>query len=113
MSRIAAVWFPVLGLAFAVAGADKLYGLRGYRMMFRHWGWSERQMRAVGASEVLGGALLLAPATRRAGGVLLAATSATVLTAELRHREGSLGGPRLALLAAAVTALLPRPARGR
>lgn len=111
MKRIASIWFPVLGLAFAVAGADKLYGLRGYRMMFRQWGWTERQMRAVGMSEVIGGALLLPSCTRRAGGALLAATSATVLTAELRHGEGSLGAPRLALLAAAATAFLPRPAR--
>ena len=111
MTRIASFWFPVLGLAFGLAGADKIYGQRGYRLMFRHLGWSERRMRGVGGSEMLGGALLLPAATRPLGGALLVATCATVLTAELRHGKGSLGVPRLALLAAAATALLPRPAR--
>ena len=106
-------WFSLLGFAFVVAGADKLYGQRGYRMMFRHWGWSERRMRAVGLAEALGGAMLACPvpAMRRTGGALLVGTSATVLTAELRHGEGGHGVPRLALLLAAATAFWPRAAR--
>ncbi len=106
-------WFPLLGLAFAIAGADKLYGQRGYRVMFRHWGWSERRMRAVGLAETLGGSMLMCPEplVRRTGGVLLVGTSATVLTAELRHGEARHGAPRLMLLLAAATALLPRAAR--
>ena len=106
-------WFPLLGLAFAIAGADKLYGQRGYRVMFRHWGWSERRMRAVGLAELAGGSMLMCPApyVRRTGGAVLVAASGTMLAAELSHHEGKLGAPRLALLVAAATALLPRSAR--
>lgn len=105
MSRT--TWFGLLGLGFAVAGIDKLFGLRSYERMFRHWGWSEEAMRAVGAAELTGGIMVGVPATRRIGGAMLAATSATVLTAELRRSEGKLAAPRLTLLAAALTAFLP------
>ncbi len=110
-AALAGTWFPLLALGFAVAGADKLFGQRGYRVMFRHWGWSERRMRGVGALETLGGALLLARTTRPLGGAMLVATCAGVLQAELRHGEARHGVPRLGLLLAAATALLPRGTR--
>ena len=34
-------WFPLLGLGFAAAGADKLLGTRAYDQLFAKWGWSE------------------------------------------------------------------------
>jgi len=40
MARIGSYLFPLLGAAFAVAGADKIIGNRGYASMFRHLGWS-------------------------------------------------------------------------
>ena len=95
------LWCSVLGLGFAVAGADKLFGLRAYERMFRHWGWSETGMRLIGAAELAGGLLVACPRTRRLGGAVLTASSAAVLAAELQHGEGGLALARLALMAAA------------
>jgi len=106
MARIGSYFFPALGAAFAVAGADKIIGDRGYARMFRHLGWSRGGMRAVAAAELAGGALLAAGSTRRLGGAILAATSATVLASEMRHGDGQLALPRATLLVAALTAVL-------
>lgn len=101
-------WFPALGAAFAVAGADKLIGNRGYSRMFRHLGWGSGAKRAVAVAEMAGGALLAAPSTRRLGGAVLAATSAAVLTSEVRHGDGGLALPRALLLVAALTGVARR-----
>jgi uncharacterized membrane protein YphA (DoxX/SURF4 family) len=106
MARIASYFFPALGAAFAVAGADKITGDRGYASMFRHLGWSRGGMRAVALAELAGGALLTAGSTRRLGGAVLAATSATVLASEVRHGDGQLALPRAMLLVAALAAVL-------
>ena len=110
--RNAGVWYPLLGLGFAVAGADKLLRLRGYRRLFRHWGWSQTAMRAVGAGEFAGGVLLATPLARRLGALLLTTVSSAVLTAELRRSEAERALPRGALLLAAVLCALPRHASG-
>ena len=99
-------WFPVLGLAFAVAGADKLFVVGSYRRLPSDIGFPESAMRAVAAGELAGGALLATKRTRRWGGALLALSSAVMLVGELRHRQVSLAFPRLGLLAAALTAFL-------
>ena len=100
--------FPALGAAFAVAGADKIIGNRGYSRMFRHLGWSSAGKRAVAAAELGGGALLALRPTRRLGGAVLAATSAAVLASELRHGDGSLAVPRALLLVAALAGVVGR-----
>jgi len=97
-------WLPLLGLAFAVAGADKLLGQSGYQRLFRHWGWSSDSMRLVGLSEFLGGVLLASHRGRRAGGLLLTAASSAVLTKEMERDETDLATPRLVLLAASALA---------
>lgn len=102
------LWFPALGAAFAVAGADKMIGNRGYGRMFRHLGWSSAGKRAVAVAELAGGALLAARSTRRLGGAVLAATSAAVLASEVRHGDGRLALPRAALLLAALTGVARR-----
>jgi uncharacterized membrane protein YphA (DoxX/SURF4 family) len=99
--------FPLLGAAFAVAGIDKLFALRGYRRMFLHWGWPKPAMRVVGGAEVAGGVLVACGQTRVLGGAVLAAASATVLAVELRRSEPARALPRLALLLAAVAAICP------
>jgi uncharacterized membrane protein YphA (DoxX/SURF4 family) len=99
-------FFPLLGLGFAVAGADKLLGQSGYRRMFRDWGWSRDDMRLVGAAELAGAVMVATPSTRRLGGAVLAATSGTMLSAELNRREGGLALPRLALFGCALVAVL-------
>ncbi|MBN8874186.1 MAG: DoxX family protein [Rhodospirillales bacterium] len=106
-------WFPLLGLGFAVAGADKLFGQSGYRRLFRHLGLSEQAMRVVGVGEFAGGVLVASLAGRRLGGLLLTMASTAVLTSELRKGADQLALPRAGLLAAAVlAAALPtsRPA---
>jgi uncharacterized membrane protein len=103
--------FPILGAAFALAGVDKLLGIRGYRRMFRHWGWTRSAMRLVGGSEVAGGLLLASPQTRALGGIVLATVSASVLAAELRRAEPKLALPRLVLLGAALAAICPAARR--
>lgn len=99
------LWYSLLGLGFAVAGIDKLFGLRSYERLFRHWGWSKGAMQWVGAGELAGGLLVADGRTRRLGGAVLAATSASVLGAEIQHGDRGLALPRLALLGAAVLAL--------
>ena len=73
MARIGSSFFTVLGAAFAVAGADKIIGNRGYARMFDHLGWSRGGLRAVALAEMAGGALLAAGSTRRLGGAIAVA----------------------------------------
>jgi len=108
MARISSYFFPLLGAAFAVAGADKIIGNRGYARMFDHLGWSRGGLRAVAVAEMAGGALLAAGSTRRLGGAIAAATSATVLASEMRHGDSELAVPRAMLMAAALAALFGR-----
>lgn len=105
MARIGSGFFTVLGAAFVVAGADKIIGDRGYARMFNHLGWSRNGLRAVAVAEMAGGALLAAGSTRRLGGAIAAATSATVLASEMRRGDSQLAIPRTMLLAAALVAV--------
>ena len=105
MSRIG-VLVSLVGIGMAVAGVDKLAGDRGYVRLYRHWGWSRQQMRAVGAAEVAGGTLINFRRTRRLGGAILAGASATQLTAELAHGDGGLALARTGVLAAALMSWL-------
>jgi len=108
MARIGSYFFPLLGAAFAVAGADKLIGNRGYARMFDHLGWSRGGLRTVALAEVAGGALLAAGSTRRLGGAIAAATSATVLASEMRRGDSELAVPRAMLMVAALVAVVGR-----
>ena len=100
-------WFPLLGLGFAIAGADKLMGQSGYRHMFRGWGWPHEARRLLGAGEFAGGVLLASDAGRQLGGLLLTTASTSVLTAELQRGETGRALPRGVLLLAALLAALP------
>lgn len=99
-------WFPLLGLGFAIAGADKVLEVRGYERMFARWGWSREIMRIVGWAEFLGGVLVATRSQRRRGGMLLTTASTAVLTKELDREETDLAAPRLGLLLASLSALL-------
>ncbi len=99
-----ATLYPVAGAAIAVAGADKLVGNRGYASMFRHLGWSDDAMRAAAAAEVIGGALMVPRATRRLGGLIVAAVSAAVLLSEINEGDGKLAASRGAVLLAGLGA---------
>lgn len=99
-------FFPLLGLGFAIAGADKLMGQTGYRQMFRGWGWSRESRRLLGAGEFAGGVLLASETARRLGGLVLTTASTSVLTSELRRGETTRALPRGALLLGALLAAL-------
>jgi DoxX-like family len=98
-------WFPLLGLGFAIAGADKVLGLGAYDRLFEKWGWSNAARQLVGASELAGGALIASERLRHVGGWLLTAVSAAMLGAEIDRGERDLALPRFALMMAATTAL--------
>jgi len=99
-------WFPLLGFGFALAGADKLLGLRGYERLFARWGWRRTGLYVVGAAEFLGGVMVATPLLRRRGGQILSAASAAVLSKEMARAETGLALRRLGLLLAAVTAAI-------
>lgn len=97
--------YPALGAAIATAGGDKIAGNRGYRRMFRHLGLSKDEMKAAAIAEILGGLLMAPRTTRRLGGALVTATSATLLAQELRHGDEKLAMARGVVLLAGLAAL--------
>ncbi len=97
-------WQLAVGLGFAASGISKIVAIPPQRRLFASWGWSEDDMRIMGAAE-LGGALLVAtPKLRRLGAALLTSTSVCLALAELRHHDDKLVTPRVAMLLAAVSA---------
>jgi hypothetical protein len=106
-ARHRSFWLPLLGLGFAIAGADKLLGVGGYRRLFRDMGWSGDTRRLVGAGELAGGVLLAGETARQFGALLLTAASTAMLTVELDRGDTGRAMPRGALLLAALWAALP------
>jgi hypothetical protein len=86
--------FPIFGAAVALAGGDKLAGDRAYAGMFRHLGWSRGDMRAIAATELAGGLLMVPRATRPLGAALVALASSTVFVSEVRHGDARLATSR-------------------
>ena len=101
-------FYPALGAAVALAGGDKLAGIRGYKDMFHGLGWSDSDMRAAAAAELAGGLLMIPRATRALGGAIVAAASAAVLSAELSHGDTKLALPRSLILLSALIAVADR-----
>ncbi|MBE7213021.1 MAG: DoxX family protein, partial [Gluconacetobacter diazotrophicus] len=97
-----------VALTFAAAGIAKLVPAEAERKLFRSWGWSDDDRRIIGAAELGGAAMLMTPSFSFLGGLLLAATSTCIATAELRHGNNALVTPRLGLLAAATSTLAIR-----
>jgi len=92
----------IVGLTFAGAGISKLVAVAPQEKLFSSWGWTRQDMQIMGASELLGAALLMTGSTQRLGAALLSASSVCVLSAELRHGNDRLVTPRLGLLGAAL-----------
>lgn len=61
----------VAGVAFIIAGVMQVAGADLPSAYFASWGYQPWVMVVVGALEVLGAVLLLAPPTRIVGGILL------------------------------------------
>ena len=102
-SRRAGWWRLAVSLGFAAAGISKVVAVGPQRRLFASWGWSEDDMRIIGAAELGGAVLLVTPGLRRAGAALLTATSTCIALAELRHHDDKLVTPRLAMLVAAAS----------
>ena len=102
------LWRMTVAVTFAAAGVAKLVPAASERKLFKSWGWTEDDMRIIGASELCGAALLVTPKLGFLGGLLLAATSTCIALTELRHGDDMLVTPRLALLAAATSTLVTR-----
>jgi hypothetical protein len=98
--------FPALGAAVALAGSDKLAGIRSYDGMFRHLGWSRDAMQLVAVAELAGGLLMMPRQTRDIGGAMVFAASAAVLASELRHGDRELALPRGIILFAALASIV-------
>ena len=96
-------WQLAVSAGFAAAGVSKLVALPPQKRLFASWGWSEEDMRIIGAAELGGAVLLATPGLRRLGAALLASTSTCIAMAELRHHDDALVTPRLAMLVAAVS----------
>ena len=104
------IWHSIIGLGFAAAGISKLLALEPQRALFGSWGWSKRDMQTIGASELLGAALVVTRSTQKVGALLLSASSLCILTTELRHGDDKLVTPRAGMLLAALSGF--RKARG-
>jgi hypothetical protein len=106
--------FPIFGTAVALAGGDKLAGDRAYAGMFHHLGWSRGDMRAIAATELAGGLLMVPRPTRHLGAALVSLASATVFLSEVRHGDHRLATSRgLVMMLALAAWLTPRPRRVR
>ncbi len=92
----------IVGLGFAAAGISKMLAVEPQRRLFKSWGWSENDMRLMGASEVAGAAMLMTRPLTSIGSALLAANSICLALTEFRHHSDRLVTPRLGMLAAAV-----------
>jgi hypothetical protein len=100
------LWHTLVGLGFASAGIAKLVPAAAEEGLFKSWGWTRRDMQTIGASELLGAALLMTRSTQRLGALLLSSTSVCLLSAELRHGDDILVTPRAGMLLAALTGFL-------
>ena len=94
----------LLEVSFALSGLLKLLGLEA--RLFQRWGLSTRQMRRIGLMETAGALLVANERTRPIGATGLAAISALMLGAELRHREAELVLPRLVITGLAASVAL-------
>lgn len=100
------LWTGLVGLVFATAGIAKLTSIAPEAALFESWGWTRKDMQTMGASELLGAALLVTHSTQRAGAMLLSSTSVCLLLAEIKHNNDMLVTPRAGLLLAALTGFL-------
>jgi uncharacterized membrane protein YphA (DoxX/SURF4 family) len=88
VDKLIAVWLPiVLGIVMIGAGAVNLVGPESVRDSFARWGYPAGFHRVTGGLEVTAGALLLIPATSRAGAIGSAAILLAAVMTLIRHRD--------------------------
>jgi uncharacterized membrane protein YphA (DoxX/SURF4 family) len=88
VDKLIAVWLPiVLGIAMIGAGAVNIVGPESIRDSFARWGYPAGFHRVTGGFEVTAGALLLIPATSRAGAIGSVAILLAAVMTLIRHRD--------------------------
>ena len=88
VGKLVAVWLPiVLGIVMIGAGAVNLVGPESVRDSFARWGYPAGFHRVTGGLEVTAGALLLIPATSRAGAIGSVAILLAAVMTLIRHRD--------------------------
>ena len=97
------IWHAIVGIAFATAGISKMIAVEPQQRLFSSWNWSRQDMQIMGASELVGSALIMTRSTQRLGAALLSASSVCLLIAELRHGNNRLVTPRTGMLLASLT----------
>lgn len=97
------IWHAIVGIGFAAAGISKLVAVEPQKRLFSSWNWSRQDMQIMGASELVGSALIMTRSTQRLGAALLSASSICLLITELRHGDDKLVTPRMGMLAASLT----------
>ena len=103
VDKLIAVWLPiVLGIMMIGAGAVNFVGPGSVRDSFARWGYPAGFHRVTGGLEVTAGALLLIPATSRAGAIGSVAILLAAVMTLIRHREWKHLPHAVALTAVAV-----------
>jgi uncharacterized membrane protein YphA (DoxX/SURF4 family) len=103
VDKLIAVWLPiVLGIMMIGAGAVNFVGTGSVRDSFARWGYPAGFHRVTGGLEVTAGALLLIPATSRAGAIGSVAILLAAVMTLIRHREWKHLPHAVALTAVAV-----------
>jgi uncharacterized membrane protein YphA (DoxX/SURF4 family) len=88
VDTLIAVWLPiVLGIVMIGAGTVNLVGPESVRDSFARWGYPAGFHRVTGGLEVTAGALLLIPATSRAGAIGSVAILLAAGMTLIRHRD--------------------------
>jgi len=110
-NRVLTVLSAFLGLAMIGAGATKLMGLSAEVAAFTVWGLPPWFRALIGTFEVSGGVLLMVPATRPAGSVILSTIMVGALWAHAASGEWPHLIPVVVLLALFLTIFMRNRAR--
>jgi putative oxidoreductase len=88
-AKTVAIWVltGVLAMAFLAAGGTKVVGMAPHPANFARWGFPAFVMYAVGAYEVVGAILLLAPRFATAGALLLIANMVGAVMTRVHSSE--------------------------
>ena len=96
----------VVGLTMVGGGSAKLLRLPAYETLVQGLSWTSEERRGIGAAELLGGALMLAGATRRLGAGVVLAASGLALSAELKGDRRELAAARAAVMLTSLLVLV-------
>ena len=103
----------LLGLAFLMAGGTKLMGQEMHVENYIRWGYPNWFMYVTGTIEVLGTVLIVIPATRFYGALLLVATMVGAIFTHIQANEPEmLPAPIVLLLLSGFVAWMNRPNAG-